>query len=206
MPSIALPTPRNDPAAVSSRRKRLALGALLTVVVVGLLLSATFRHDLIAFARRLGVSGAGWLLFAATSALTLFIAALSLLPLLLAFWCVRIGSAEGVRYRAARMPSSVADTARAGGSSWRSSSSTACAARQRLAATATGSLRGNSWQMPRPMRGAACRASAGTAARAVCASRQAASGRSASLWCFGNVTIWETCAARGCRRWAIKQG
>ncbi|PWN95944.1 hypothetical protein FA09DRAFT_362271 [Tilletiopsis washingtonensis] len=86
MPSIALPTPRNDPAAVSSRRKRLALGALLTVVVVGLLLSATFRHDLIAFARRLGVSGAGWLLFAATSALTLFIAALSLLPLLLAFW------------------------------------------------------------------------------------------------------------------------
>lgn len=90
MPSIALPTPRNDPAAVSSRRKRLALGALLAVVVVGLLLSATFRHDLIAFARRLGVSGAGWLLFAATTALTLFIAALSLLPVLLAFWCVRM--------------------------------------------------------------------------------------------------------------------
>ena len=102
MPSIALPTPRNDPAAVASRRKRLALGALLTVVVVGLLLSATFRHDLIAFARRLGVSGAGWLLFAATSALTLFIAALSLLPLLLAFWCVRVGRTR-VRCRAARV-------------------------------------------------------------------------------------------------------
>ncbi|PWN46190.1 hypothetical protein IE81DRAFT_86673 [Ceraceosorus guamensis] len=72
--------------SVSARRKRVALIVLSSTFLIGLVLSATFRNEIISLAETIGVKGFGWIVFFFSSALTLLVLVLSFIPILLGFW------------------------------------------------------------------------------------------------------------------------